>query len=101
MDNFSSYVTSSAFNLSLSKNMIQALFCIEKNTWLNTSCLTFQSLKRRGLVEVVEEKRGTFTFIKPALTRPGTLVLELCKIAGFNDEYTLLDKSNEKAVRHG
>ena len=68
--------------------MIRALDCVDNRLlvagvsfdWWTTSV---RSLERRGLVESVNN-RHTGTMKYPwKITRPGKLMLELCKIAGL------------------
>ena len=84
----SSYVTSTAFSLSLSKNMIDELdSAIRGNgiVWFSRGA-ALQGLERRGLVEVAvvpsEEKAFSFRH-KVTLTRAGKITYLLCVEAGL------------------
>lgn len=84
---FTNYVTATAFHLSLSKNQVFSL-CVLSNTDIlerfyplilnNINFSTYNALKRRGLIEWKGEgnkKHG------PYLTKVGRITLELIKEA--------------------
>jgi hypothetical protein len=88
---FSAHVTSAAFALTMSKNMIDFLArAVEQqdpaSLWLNRAGM--DGLERRGLVTVeAVEIIGTDVFMRPrfkvAATRAGKLVYLLCFEAGL------------------
>lgn len=86
MSQFSEYVTSSAFNLSLSKNMIEYLLQLSVGNnylWCMSNWMAAEkACERRGLckrIPISVEKETS----KPALTDEGVLVVDLLKLAGF------------------
>ena len=97
---FRDHVTSTAFHLSLSNNMIATMVMISRDQWLDGGARRFyfngrdnwstsyRSLEDRGLAEYNEEAR---TAIKVKwvfrLTKAGELTLELLKEAGLVVEY--------------
>lgn len=86
-DRFRQYVTSTAFNINLSANMITALEHVETcpmrdGRWWSESraYLSARSaLERRGLA-VWKDSTG------PHLTEAGQLVLKLCRLAGLSED---------------
>lgn len=91
--NFSAHVTSTAFNLSLSKQMIRMLSWVATGKHItdhgchiefSTHCTYFatgNSLKERGLICSPDKKHpGGYE-----LTDTGKLVIELLKMAGLFD----------------
>lgn len=83
---FSEYVQSTAFSLTLSRRMIDALYFCKRYGFI-MSRSTLQSLQGRGLIESVVEDRhdGPRTVIK--LTEAGEAILPLLKLAGLNVDY--------------
>ena len=83
-DEFRQYVTSTAFSLSLSANMISAMEFIERcgrhrNGWNEFARPVWQAkdaLLRRGLIRHLGSEGAE-------LTEAGRLVLELCRLAGL------------------
>lgn len=83
-DAFRSYVTSTAFSLSLSANMIYALSVIEScgrhsngwNEFARPIWLAKDALLRRGLIKHLGSEGAE-------LTEAGRLVLDLCRLAGL------------------
>lgn len=94
MSNFKDYVTSTAFNLSLSKSMIDALSMLDQygNTWCNL--MTFRALENRGLVERdltanADLPNDLRREISPVvqLTEAGRAVVPLLKLSGLYVQY--------------
>lgn len=83
-DAFRGYVTSTAFSLSLSANMIYALSVIENcglrhhgwNEFQRPVWVAKDALLRRGLITHLGSEGAE-------LTEAGRLVLELCRMAGL------------------
>ena len=120
MSNFASYVTRTAFQLSLSKNMIVALqICKDHEdtgswrnaaenffTYNNNFCTPVQSLRNRGLVEHHDRPAEYKTWDRVTqwefdkthrsytLTEAGKLVYQLCVLAGLIEER----KSEQRAA---
>jgi hypothetical protein len=104
-DRFQSYVTSTAFSMSLSRSMIRTLLGVEQAVLkkleysrvpLSDTALT--ALARRGLIEWIEGADTTprFDGDRPRLwcdlcrvTRPGELMLELLAEAGLVERTVL------------
>lgn len=82
MSKFKEYVTSTAFNLSLSSNQVDTLLAFDGVTDYEYLCCyawamkSLEVLKRKGLVIHVGKKW--------LLTDEGKLVVKLLKKAGFN-----------------
>ena len=90
MSKFTDYVTSAAFRLDLSKNMIEYMLAQELNIhgfydqrhWYNA----MEACGRRGLIEIkVVNDKGHRSH---KVTKEGKLVIELLKLSGFS-----IDKS--------
>lgn len=79
MSKFREYVTSSAFRLDLSRNMINWILAIDRgagaSSWVPCFIAARQACERRGLCEVGDGP--------PILTEEGELVVRLLKLAGF------------------
>lgn len=91
INRFQSHVTSTAFSLSLSRNMIDELLCLgymeprqTTRFWAFNHTGTKQSLVRRGLVETWAVKDDTGNFLTEAkLTEAGKILCQLLSLAGF------------------
>lgn len=85
MNKFAEYVTGTAFDLKLSKNMVRALSRFDYAGTCVENFMTVSSLRCRGLIE----HRGN----QWVLTEAGKLVVQLMKMAGV---YESQDKMNER-----
>lgn len=87
MSLFKEYVTSSAFRLDLSKNMIEWLLLVEAcdGYWEPSWAIkTEKACEKRGLCKRVPVDEGkSRKFSKPKLTEEGYIVCQLLKKAGF------------------
>lgn len=90
---FKAYVTSTAFSLSLSRNMIDMLLNVEyHNSHYEYAYMVFgeryiSSLSRRGLVEVHAKLNDGGVYQRYAvLTQAGSVLCKLLRIAGFKYE---------------
>lgn len=84
---FRDYVTSSAFNLSLSQRQIDILLLLQDTesdviAWYSHSDMTLGALKRKGLI-TRENDNGTKW---PMLTEAGKCASEMLLCAGFTAE---------------
>lgn len=81
MSNFSDYVTSTAFRLSLSGPQVQCLLQIEETggSWLGH--ITFNALEAKGLTERYRE--GDRVGVR--LTEAGRAVMPLLRLAGLTE----------------
>lgn len=102
-ERFQGYVTSTAFSMSLSRQMIRALLGVEQACMkgieynrlpLSDSALT--ALARRGLIEWLDKSDHAFEGEHPRLwsdvcrvTKPGELMLELLAEAGLVERTVL------------
>lgn len=108
MSEFSEYVTSTAFNLNLSKSMVSMILLMNYVEQANEdtslaivssgfyNANTLKSLRSRGLIEwrtekVPENKKKPFgphtedtTMTGPFVTEPGKVVCQLLEMAGFS-----------------
>lgn len=83
---FSEHVQSTAFSLTLSRRMIDALyFCKSFKCVLSES--TRRSLEGRGLIHEVEEETWKGPRMVLKLTDAGEAVLPLLKLAGLERDY--------------
>lgn len=85
MSVFKDYVTSSAFRLDLSKNMIDWLLLVERGGeyWAPSwSLKSEEACARRGLCKRVPMGEDRYT--KPKLTEEGYIVCQLLKKSGFS-----------------
>ena len=91
MSTFGNYVTSTAFNLSLSKNMIERLASYRYPKYKQRvieqhgSIRAMHALQTRGLLSYISDGQR---FI---MTQEGSLVLDLCELAGLLDESLMED----------
>jgi len=84
---FAEYATSTAFQISLTKNQVKALLSIDhKDEFWNHKKIhevphlgSFRSLEHRGLCEWLVDKNGLKN--GPSLTEVGKMVLKLVKIS--------------------
>jgi hypothetical protein len=91
-ERFKDYVTSTAFNLTLSKPMIDCLSQLHGRGSSWASLHTANALENRGLVERVDAEKGSagFTYMKLQLTDAGRAVIPLLDIAGLLIPYEKL-----------
>jgi len=94
MNKFGKYTRSTAFNISLSQNMIDRLLGIESNMVTTRLSLdrvldisaTNKALERRGLIEILPENQLDEEMSEVwimQLTEAGKLLCPLLKVAGF------------------
>lgn len=98
MSQFAEYVTSTAFNLSLSKRMIEALCWMNHYGNICASTATVRSLEARGLIErkVPNPRRpdgpnddpdAPWIFSGYAMSEAGKAVIPLLKLCGLFTSY--------------
>jgi len=98
-EQFRRYVTSTAFSLSLSGNMVAALDHIDRWGYVYGSRGRFHEfgrliwsakggLIRRGLILWGDQAAAAGSPAGPVLTEAGQLVLQLCRLAGLADART-------------
>lgn len=84
---FKNHVTSAAFNLTLSKAMIETLSYLDQSENQQgiglCKFMTYWSLKDRGLVEPVGDIDRAQHYCMVRLTEVGKLVIPLLKVAGL------------------
>lgn len=97
-EKFKSYVTSTAFSLSLSRNMVEMLLWVEYinrdgSQWiwhLSSHTGTKLSLERRGLIKVtvrnVDIEGDSYSRPEAELTEAGACLCQLLHLAGFRHE---------------
>ncbi|WP_066735768.1 hypothetical protein [Cupriavidus sp. D384] len=90
MSAFSEYVTSSAFNLSLSKRQIESLCMMEQYGFAWSGAHTFNSLIGKGLCERLEGEEGS-DCPRVRITDAGMAVIPLLKLAGLYVEMPKLE----------
>lgn len=94
MNRFANYVTSTAFNLSLSKNMIERLAAYRYPKYKDrvihnhgNGIAAIGALQRRGLVSHISDGQ------KFIMTQEGSLVLDLCELAELLEESMMNDEA--------
>lgn len=91
---FKNYVTSTAFSLSLSRNMIDNLCLLDQQDFGYVSSATYNSLYNRGLIEQCQNAHSDLpetlvNTLSPLakLTEAGKALIPLLKLAGLYVEY--------------